>query len=366
MRPQQSPAWSGAYHVILSAYGFWLPNDPRGSWSDFVWSWELAKFGPATKVSTRPLPRRRPTRSPTPSPLAAQSALHYPPVSPSPKAINAAPSPTASNTPSPDPDSSSLRLAPSSPNTSTSSSPATPTPSSASASSSKAKPPNPSAPKTSTPSKTSSSATTNPIPPGPTKAGTSTSIQKKTSTAPSATSTKTPQKKANPANTGPSQPAHSRRLSLHPPQLPRLAALLRSTPPGAAPAAARLQPAPPCPIKKPRPIGSPNNIPGHVHPLRRLVRTRNTTNSPCALPPPNSPPSTFSGSGCIRNATRHCTCGIDTNGVTAHSQSSSWSNQHPRSPPGPPTQRCDRQPSAFLYSPFDTSTILHMHPARNT
>lgn len=43
-----------AYHAIVSAYGFWLPNDPRGSWSDFVGSWELFKFGgPATKVSTR-------------------------------------------------------------------------------------------------------------------------------------------------------------------------------------------------------------------------------------------------------------------------------------------------------------------------
>ena len=40
-----------AHHVILSAYGFWLPNDPRGSWSEFVGSWELNKFGPATKVS---------------------------------------------------------------------------------------------------------------------------------------------------------------------------------------------------------------------------------------------------------------------------------------------------------------------------
>jgi hypothetical protein len=27
-----------AYHVVLGAYGFWLPNDPRGSWSDFVGS----------------------------------------------------------------------------------------------------------------------------------------------------------------------------------------------------------------------------------------------------------------------------------------------------------------------------------------
>lgn len=25
-----------AYHVIFGAYGFWLPNDPRGSWSKFV------------------------------------------------------------------------------------------------------------------------------------------------------------------------------------------------------------------------------------------------------------------------------------------------------------------------------------------
>jgi len=24
------------FHSILSAYGFWLPNEPRGSWSDFV------------------------------------------------------------------------------------------------------------------------------------------------------------------------------------------------------------------------------------------------------------------------------------------------------------------------------------------
>ena len=39
-------------HLILSAYGFWLPNDPRGSWSDFVASWELLRFGKATKVST--------------------------------------------------------------------------------------------------------------------------------------------------------------------------------------------------------------------------------------------------------------------------------------------------------------------------
>ncbi|HWE02120.1 MAG TPA: hypothetical protein VG326_06880 [Tepidisphaeraceae bacterium] len=39
-----------APHIIFTAYGFWLPNDPRGSWSEWVASWELLKFGKATKV----------------------------------------------------------------------------------------------------------------------------------------------------------------------------------------------------------------------------------------------------------------------------------------------------------------------------
>jgi REP element-mobilizing transposase RayT len=41
-----------ATHVTFGAYGFWLPNDPRGSWSDFVRSAELVQFGKATKVDT--------------------------------------------------------------------------------------------------------------------------------------------------------------------------------------------------------------------------------------------------------------------------------------------------------------------------
>lgn len=42
-----------AYHIIASFYGFWLPNDPRGSWSDFVGAWELFRYGGrATKVDT--------------------------------------------------------------------------------------------------------------------------------------------------------------------------------------------------------------------------------------------------------------------------------------------------------------------------
>jgi hypothetical protein len=42
-----------ASHVIFCTYGFWLPNDPRGSWSDFVGAWELLRFGPATKTDAR-------------------------------------------------------------------------------------------------------------------------------------------------------------------------------------------------------------------------------------------------------------------------------------------------------------------------
>ena len=51
--PEETPGIR-AYHVTFSAYGFWLPNDPRGSWSDFVRSWELyLAAGPATKTESR-------------------------------------------------------------------------------------------------------------------------------------------------------------------------------------------------------------------------------------------------------------------------------------------------------------------------
>ena len=41
------------FHVIFSTYGFWLPNDPRGSWSDWIRNWELLRYGEATKVAIR-------------------------------------------------------------------------------------------------------------------------------------------------------------------------------------------------------------------------------------------------------------------------------------------------------------------------
>ena len=67
-----------AHHLIISAYGIWLPNDPRGSWSDIVLAWELAKFGEATKVETRQsvaaAPHDRKLRK------EAKEALKYPAV----------------------------------------------------------------------------------------------------------------------------------------------------------------------------------------------------------------------------------------------------------------------------------------------
>jgi len=66
------------YHAVFTPYGFWLPNEPRGSGSDFIRSWELLRFGKATKVDTRRsvagashnLRQRE----------AAKAALKYPPV----------------------------------------------------------------------------------------------------------------------------------------------------------------------------------------------------------------------------------------------------------------------------------------------
>src|SRR6478736_3896722 len=68
-----------ADHLIFSAYGFWLPNDPRGSWSDFVRSWELLRFGKATKVNTRSSVAA--VKHDVGKRLAAKQSLKYPQVS---------------------------------------------------------------------------------------------------------------------------------------------------------------------------------------------------------------------------------------------------------------------------------------------
>lgn len=68
------------YHIVMPHYGFWLPNDPRGSWSEFVASWELVCFGKTTRhleqrtlaaLSSEELRLRE----------EARRALRYPPVS---------------------------------------------------------------------------------------------------------------------------------------------------------------------------------------------------------------------------------------------------------------------------------------------
>jgi REP element-mobilizing transposase RayT len=67
-----------AYHIIYAAYGFWLPNDPRGSWSTYVGNRRLfERFGPATKVTTRQSRARRPHDHQRR--LAAKRELTHPP-----------------------------------------------------------------------------------------------------------------------------------------------------------------------------------------------------------------------------------------------------------------------------------------------
>jgi REP element-mobilizing transposase RayT len=65
-----------AYHSTFTTYGFWLSNDSRGSWSDFVRSFDLYLTGAATKtgetqsLAKRPLDREQRDR--------ARAALRYP------------------------------------------------------------------------------------------------------------------------------------------------------------------------------------------------------------------------------------------------------------------------------------------------
>ena len=68
------------YHVIMPMYGFWLPNDPRGSWSDFVRRWELARFGRPKKTLERNELNEL-TAQELQDRAAAKAALLYPEVS---------------------------------------------------------------------------------------------------------------------------------------------------------------------------------------------------------------------------------------------------------------------------------------------
>lgn len=67
-----------AFHLVLCCYGFWLPNDPRGSWSEIVRNDSLKPFGHATKVNTRRSLANKPHHSD--QRIQAKQALAYPPV----------------------------------------------------------------------------------------------------------------------------------------------------------------------------------------------------------------------------------------------------------------------------------------------
>lgn len=67
-----------AYHLIISAYGFWLPNDPRGSWSDWIRKWKLLRFGPPTKTKSRRSVAGR--EHDVATRMAAKEVLEFPPV----------------------------------------------------------------------------------------------------------------------------------------------------------------------------------------------------------------------------------------------------------------------------------------------
>ena len=66
------------YHVIFTTYGFWLPNDPRGSRSGFVRAPAIRPFGPATKVDTRRSLAHEPHDQQVRQ--LAKESLKYPPV----------------------------------------------------------------------------------------------------------------------------------------------------------------------------------------------------------------------------------------------------------------------------------------------
>jgi REP element-mobilizing transposase RayT len=67
-----------AYHAIWGTYGFWLPNDPRGSWSNFVASWEIFRYGEIVRAGTRF--SRAAVEHDFKKRMAAKTAMKYPAV----------------------------------------------------------------------------------------------------------------------------------------------------------------------------------------------------------------------------------------------------------------------------------------------
>jgi len=66
-------------HLCWGTYGFWLPNDPRGSGSETVWADHLKPFGDATFAADRKRSRAK-TGHDRQQRWAAKRALMRPPV----------------------------------------------------------------------------------------------------------------------------------------------------------------------------------------------------------------------------------------------------------------------------------------------
>lgn len=69
-----------ASHLIMTTYGFWLPNDPRGSGSDWVRKVELLKYGDAKKVTGQTRQSVARARHDASKRLEAKQALRFAPV----------------------------------------------------------------------------------------------------------------------------------------------------------------------------------------------------------------------------------------------------------------------------------------------
>ncbi len=66
------------FHFIFTAYGFWLPNDPRGSWSSCIRQLDLLQHGQATKIETTQSVAH--TQHDRHARQQAKQAMKYPPV----------------------------------------------------------------------------------------------------------------------------------------------------------------------------------------------------------------------------------------------------------------------------------------------
>ncbi len=69
-----------AHHIIFGLYGFWMPNDPRGSHSDFVGAWDLFRSAGRTTTGRDTLEGLATEQLRGTERAALKARLKYPPV----------------------------------------------------------------------------------------------------------------------------------------------------------------------------------------------------------------------------------------------------------------------------------------------